>query len=44
MKHTLRFRSALLATFVAALACFGTASGGADDAINVYGPGGRHRR
>jgi len=40
VKHTLRFRSAILATLVAALACFGATGARADDAINVYGPGG----
>jgi len=40
MKPTLRLRSAFLATFVAAVACFSAAGARADDAINVYGPGG----
>lgn len=40
MKHTLRFRSAVLGAFVAAVGCFGSANAFADDAIDVYGPGG----
>ena len=40
MNLTPRFRSAVLAALVAALAGFGAAGARADDSINVYGPGG----